>query len=363
MGGHFARGAMDPPLSRRVTDWGKTNPAMANIPMTDPQFDVLTIGNAIVDVIAKVDDAFIAREKLVKGSMNLIDEARAEELYGHMGPAQEVSGGSAGNTAAGVGSFGGRAAYFGKIKRDQLGDIFRHDMKTQGVHFNSVAAADGPATARSFILVTPDSERTMNTYLGACVNLTTADIEDAVVKASRVTYMEGYLYDRPDAKDAFRRASDIARAANRLTSVTLSDSFCVERHRDDFLHLIRSRIDIVFANETEIKSLYQTQNFNGAVEAIRKDCTIAVLTRSEKGSVIVRGKETVEVPAHTVSKIVDVTGAGDLFAAGFLFGFTREMPLRRCAELGGLAAAEVISHVGARPEVNLKDHAQAAGLL
>jgi len=331
--------------------------------MNDPQFDVLTIGNAIVDVISKVDDAFIAREKLVKGSMNLIDETRAEELYSHMGPAREVSGGSAGNTAAGVASLGGRAAYFGKIKNDQLGDIFRHDMKTQGVHFNSVAASEGPATARSFILVTPDSERTMNTYLGACVNLTTADIEDAVVKASRVTYMEGYLYDRPDAKDAFRRASDVARAANRPTSVTLSDSFCVERHREDFLHLIRSRIDIVFANETEIKSLYQTQNFNGALEAIRKDCAIAVLTRSEKGSVIVRGTETVEVPAHKVSNIVDVTGAGDLFAAGFLFGFTREMPLRRCAELGGLAAAEVISHVGARPEVNLRDHAQAAGLL
>jgi sugar/nucleoside kinase (ribokinase family) len=331
--------------------------------MSGPQFDVLTIGNAIVDVIARVDDAFIAREKLVKGSMNLIDEPRAEELYAHMGPAREVSGGSAGNTAAGVASFGGRAAYFGKIKRDQLGDIFRHDMKTQGVHFNSVAASDGPATARSFILVTPDSERTMNTYLGACVNLTTADIEEAVVKDARVTYMEGYLYDRPEAKDAFRRACDIARAANRLTSVTLSDSFCVERHRDDFLHLIRSRIDIVFANETEIKSLYQTQNFNGALEAIRKDCAIAVLTRSEKGSVVVRGGETVEVPAHPVSRIVDVTGAGDLYAAGFLFGFTRELPLRRCAELGGFAAAEVISHVGARPEVSLLEHAQVTGLI
>lgn len=331
--------------------------------MTDTRFDVLTIGNAIVDVIARVGDDFIAREQLVKGSMNLIDEARAEQLYSVMGPAQEVSGGSAGNTAAGVASFGGRAAYFGKIKKDQLGDIYRHDMRSQGVHFETAAATAGPATARSFILVTPDSERTMNTYLGACVNLTTADIDEATVKASRVTYMEGYLYDRPEAKDAFRRASDIARAANRLTSVTLSDSFCVERHRDDFLHLIRSRIDIVFANETEIKSLYQTQNFNGAMEAIRKDCAVAVLTRSEKGSVIVRGSETVEVPARKIDKVVDVTGAGDLYAAGFLFGLTREMPLRRCAELGGLAAAEVISHVGARPEVSLKEHASMAGLL
>ncbi len=331
--------------------------------MTDTRFDVLTIGNAIVDVIARVDDAFISRENLVKGSMNLIDEARAEQLYSAMGPAQEVSGGSAGNTAAGVASFGGKAAYFGKIKRDQLGDIYRHDMRAQGVHFESVAAINGPATARSFILVTPDSERTMNTYLGACVNLTTADIDERVVKDSRVTYMEGYLYDRPEAKDAFRRASDIARAANRLTSVTLSDSFCVERHRDDFLHLIRSRIDIVFANETEIKSLYQTQNFQGAMEAIRGDCAVAVLTRSEKGSVIVRGNETVEVPARHIDQVVDVTGAGDLYAAGFLFGFTRELPLKRCAELGGLAAAEVISHVGARPEVNLHDHAAKAGLI
>jgi len=331
--------------------------------MTDIRFDVLTIGNAIVDVIARVEDSFIAREKLVKGSMNLIDEARAEQLYAAMGPAREVSGGSAGNTAAGVASFGGRAAYFGKVKKDQLGDIYRHDMRAQGVHFDTAAATDGPATARSFILVTPDSERTMNTYLGACVNLTAADIDEATVQASRVTYMEGYLYDRPEAKDAFRRASDIARAAKRLTSVTLSDSFCVERHRDDFMHLIRSRIDIVFANETEIKSLYQTQNFNGAMEAIRRDCAVAVLTRSEKGSVIVRGNETVEVPAHGVAKVIDVTGAGDLYAAGFLFGYTRDMPLKRCAELGGLAAAEVISHVGARLEVNFMAHATAAGLL
>ncbi|MCA0431648.1 MAG: adenosine kinase [Proteobacteria bacterium] len=331
--------------------------------MQETDFDVLTIGNAIVDVLARVDEQFIAREKLVKGSMNLIDEARAEELYAHMGPAREVSGGSAGNTAAGVASFGGRAAYFGKVKQDQLGEIYRHDMKAQGVHFATPAAGDGPATARSFILVTPDSERTMNTYLGACVNLTTADIDEKVVKAARVTYMEGYLYDRPEAKEAFRAAATIARGARRLTSITLSDSFCVERHRDDFLDLIRNRIDIVFANETEIKSLYQTQNFDGAMQAIRRDCPVAVLTRSEKGSVIVRGPDTVEVPAHPVTQVVDVTGAGDLYAAGFLFGFTREMPLARCAQLGSLAAAEVISHIGARPEVNLAVHAKAAGLL
>jgi sugar/nucleoside kinase (ribokinase family) len=295
--------------------------------------------------------------------MNLIDEPRAEQLYADMGPAREVSGGSAGNTAAGVASFGGRSAYFGKIRNDQLGDIYRHDMKSQGVHFETPSAVEGPATARSFILVTPDSERTMNTYLGACVNLNEADIDATVVKDTRVTYMEGYLYDKPQAKKAFRAAAGFARSANRLTSVTLSDSFCVERHRDDFLDLIRSSIDIVFANETEIKSLYKTQNFQGALDAIRRDCPIAVLTRSDKGSVVVRGSEVVEVKAHPVARVADVTGAGDLYAAGFLFGFTREMPLQRCAELGGLAAAEVISHVGARPEVSLAAHAKALNLL
>lgn len=331
--------------------------------MSDPRFDVLTIGNAIVDVIAKVDEGFIQAEALVKGSMNLIDEARAEHLSSVMGPARQISGGSAGNTAAGIASFGGTAAYFGKIRGDALGNIYRQDMRDIGVHFTTPADQQGPATARSFILVTPDSERTMNTYLGACVNLNETDIDEAVVAGSRVTYMEGYLFDKPQAKAAFRRAAQISRSANRLTSVTLSDSFCVERHRADFLALIRSSIDIVFANESEIKTLYETQSFDGALAAIRQDCAIAVLTRSEKGSVVVRGSEVVEVPAHRVEKIVDVTGAGDLYAAGFLFGFTREMPLSRCAELGSLAAAEVISHVGARPEVNLHDLARASRLL
>jgi sugar/nucleoside kinase (ribokinase family) len=331
--------------------------------MQDCRFDVLTIGNAIVDVIAKVGEDFVARENLVKGSMNLIDEIRAETLYAHMGPATEMSGGSAGNTAAGIASFGGNAAYFGKVRNDQLGEIFRHDMTSQGVHFGSKAASSGPATARSFILVTPDGERTMNTYLGACVNLDAADIDASIVKEARVTYMEGYLYDKPAAMEAFREAARISRNANRLTAITLSDSFCVERHREDFLDLIRSQIDIVFANETELKSLYQTQNYQGAVDAIRKDCTIAVLTRSEKGSMVVRGDDTIEVPAHPVAEVVDVTGAGDLYAAGFLFGFTRDHDLARCAKLGGLAAAEVISHVGARPLVNLQDLARQENLV
>jgi sugar/nucleoside kinase (ribokinase family) len=330
--------------------------------MTD-QIDVLTIGNAIVDVIAKVDENFITAEQLVKGSMNLIDEDRAQSLYGHMGPATEISGGSAGNTAAGVASFGGRAAYFGKVRDDQLGAIYRHDMRSLGVRFDSAAASDGPATARSFILVTPDGERTMNTYLGACVNLDERDVDADIVKASAVTYMEGYLYDKPAAMTAFRAAAKISQAAGRLTSITLSDSFCVERHRDAFLDLIRTSIDIVFANETEIKALYKIQSFSGAIDAARLDCPLVVVTRSEKGSVIVKGQDTIEVPAHPVKTVVDVTGAGDLYAAGFLFGHTSGKPLAHCARLGSLAAAEVISHVGARPEVNLATLAREQGLL
>jgi sugar/nucleoside kinase (ribokinase family) len=331
--------------------------------MTGSDFDVLCIGNAIVDVIARVDDNFVNRHGLVKGSMNLIDEARAEQLYAGMGQAVEVSGGSAGNTAAGIASLGGRAAYFGKVKNDQLGAIFRHDMRAQGVSFDTQPAEDGPATARSFILVTPDSERTMNTYLGACVNFTAADVDAAAVEGAKVTYMEGYLWDRPEAKEAFKLAAKIARAAGRKTSITLSDSFCVERHRDSFLELIRKDIDIVFANESEIKSLYQTGSFDEARQAIARDCAIAVLTRSEAGCVIVKGSEVHASPAHPVSKVVDVTGAGDLFAAGFLHGFTNGKSLMEAAQIGSMAAAEVISHIGARPEINLAAEARRLGLL
>lgn len=331
--------------------------------MTGSGFDVLCIGNAIVDVIAKVDEGFVIRHGLVKGSMNLIDEARAEQLYADMGQAIEISGGSAGNTAAGIASLGGRAAYFGKVKNDQLGAIFQHDMRAQGVSFDTKPAVDGAATARSFILVTPDSERTMNTYLGACMNFTTADVDANAVEAAHVTYMEGYLWDRPEAKEAFKLAAKIARAAGRKTSITLSDSFCVERHRDSFLDLIRNDIDIVFANETEIKSLYQTDSFDEARQAIARDCPIAVLTRSEAGCVVVSGSEVLASPAHPVSKVIDVTGAGDLFAAGFLFGFTHGRSLMESARIGSMAAAEVISHIGARPEVNLAAEAKRLGLL
>lgn len=331
--------------------------------MDRSKFDVLCIGNAIVDVIARVDDSFVSHHGLVKGSMNLIDEPRAEFLYSDMGQAVEISGGSAGNTAAGIASLGARAAYFGKVKDDQLGAIFRHDMRAQGVHFDTPAAKDGPATARSFILVTPDGERTMNTFLGACVNFSPVDVDKEVVSAAQVTYMEGYLWDRPEAKKAFKQAARFAKEAGRKTSITLSDSFCVERHRESFLDLIRSDIDIVFANEAEIKSLYQTQNFDGAMQAIARDCSVAVLTRSAAGCVVVRGAEVHAAPAHPVNRVVDVTGAGDLFAAGFLVGYTSGKPLAQCAQLGALAAAEVISHVGARPEINLRAHAKSVGVL
>jgi sugar/nucleoside kinase (ribokinase family) len=331
--------------------------------VAETRFDVLCIGNAIVDVLARVEDSFLAKHGLTKGMMRLIDEQTADQLYGDMGPAIEVSGGSAGNTAAGIASFGGRAAYFGKVKNDQLGDVFAHDLRAQGVSFDSERASTGPATARSFILVTPDGERTMNTYLGACVNLTTDDIDMEVVTSSLVTYMEGYLWDRPEAKEAFQRAAQIARNAGRKTAITLSDSFCVDRHRDSFLELIRNQIDIVFANEAEICSLYQTPDFDVAREAARADCEIAVLTRSELGCVIVQGEQTRTVPAHRVSKVVDATGAGDLFAAGFLYGLTTGLPLDHCARLGVLAAAEVITHLGARPERKLAEHARSGGLL
>ncbi len=318
-------------------------------------FDVLGIGNAIVDVISHADDAFLAKHGLVKGSMALIDEARAEALYAAMGPGVEISGGSCGNTVAGVASFGGRGAYVGKVRNDQLGQVFAHDLRTTGVAFDTAPATDGPATARSLILVTPDAQRTMNTYLGACTRLGPDDIDLAQVAAAQVTYVEGYLWDPPEAKKAVIKAFDAAHAHQRKVSITLSDAFCVDRYREEFHGLIRDKVDILFANEAEIKSLYQVAKFEEAVAAVRKDAKIAALTRSEKGSIVVAGKETHQVPAAPVTRLVDTTGAGDLYAAGFLFGYTHGRPLAECARLGGIAAAEIISHVGARPEKTLKD--------
>jgi sugar/nucleoside kinase (ribokinase family) len=318
------------------------------------QYDVLCIGNAIVDIIAQCDDAFLSENGIVKGAMNLIDAERAELLYARMGPAIEASGGSAGNTAAGVAGFGGRAAYFGKVADDELGRIYAHDIRAQGVAFDTTPLPGEPPTARSMIFVTPDGERSMNTYLGACVELGPEDVEDDKARGAKVTYFEGYLWDPPRAKEAIRLAAAHAHQAGREVSMTLSDPFCVDRYRDEFLELMRSgTVDIVFANESEAKSLYRTGSFETALEAIRRDCRIAAVTRSELGSVIVRGDETVVIDAVRIDELVDTTGAGDLYAAGFLHGLTVGRPLAECAQLGSLAAAEVISHLGARPQASL----------
>jgi len=328
------------------------------------QYDVLCIGNAIVDIIAQCDEVFLETNGIIKAAMNLIDARRAELLYSRMGPAIEASGGSAGNTAAGVASFGGRAAYFGKVARDHLGEIYAHDIRAQGVAFDTKPLESGAPTARSMIFVTPDGERSMNTYLGACVELGPEDVEPEKARAAAVTYFEGYLWDPPRAKEAIRQTAAIAHAAGREVSMTLSDSFCVDRYRGEFLDLMRSRtVDLVFANSHEIRSLYQTDSFDEAVAAIRKDCRIAVVTRSEKGSVVVRGDETVVIQATTIKELVDTTGAGDLYAAGFLHGYTRGRDLKTCGDLGSLAAGLVIQQVGPRPRQNLRHEAERAGLL
>lgn len=328
------------------------------------QYDVLCIGNAIVDIIAQCDDDFLVENRIIKGAMNLIDAERAELLYSRMGPAIEASGGSAGNTAAGVASFGGRAAYFGKVSQDHLGHIFTHDIKAQGVAFDTNPLAGTPPTARSMIFVTADGERSMNTYLGACVELGPEDVEADKASGAKVTYFEGYLWDPPRAKEAIRLTAAHAHAAGREVSMTLSDPFCVDRYREEFLDLMRSgTVDIVFANESEAKSLYQTESFEQAMELIRKDCKIAAVTRSELGSVIVRGDETVEVDAIEIARLVDTTGAGDLYAAGFLFGYTTGRSLEDCGKLGSLAAGLVIQQIGPRPRQNLREEAEQLGLL
>jgi len=323
--------------------------------MTDFHFDTTCIGNAIVDVISKVEDKFLEEENLVKNSMNLIDEDRAEQLYARMGAAIEISGGSAGNTAAGVASLGGRSNYIGKVKNDQLGSIFAHDIRAMGVNFDTQMADSGPATARSFILVTPDAHRTMNTYLGACVELGPDDIDPAIIRSSQVTYMEGYLWDPEGGKAAFRKAAEISHEAGQRVSLTLSDSFCVDRFRDEFKDFIGGGVDILFANEDEIKSLYQTEDLSEAIAAVRNQVEIACVTRSAEGSLIVEGDNSIEIAADTSVEVVDTTGAGDLYASGFLYGFTNGRSLAESGAIASLAAAEVISHVGARPEKNLKE--------
>jgi sugar/nucleoside kinase (ribokinase family) len=327
------------------------------------RFDILGIGNAIVDVIARTDDDFLIAQKMQKGGMALIDEPRAKAIYDAMGPAIQISGGSAANTTVGVASFGARAAFVGKVKDDELGRIFSHDIAKAGVTFDTRRATGGPSTARSYIMVTPDGERTMNTFLGAAQNLHPDDIDEAAITAAAITYLEGYLWDPKDAKDAFLKAAKIAHGANRMVALTLSDAFCVDRYRAEFLKLVRDGVvDLLFANEAELKSLYETADFDTALSALRKDAKLAAVTRSEKGCVVV-SRDTVEaVPAAPIARLVDTTGAGDLFAAGFLAGIARGRDHVTAGRLGALAAAEVIQHLGARPETSLKALAQEAGL-
>ena len=316
--------------------------------------DVVGLGNAIVDVIAHAEDAFLAAEGMAKGAMTLIEAERAETLYARMGPGVESSGGSAANTMAGIASLGGRAAFIGKVKDDQLGAIFAHDIRAAGVAFRTRPARGGAPTARCLSVVPPDAQRTMNTYLGASVELGPEDVDEALIAAAQVTYLEGYLWDRPRAKDAFRKAARIAHEAGRQVALTLSDPFCVERHRAEFQELVRGPVDILFANEAEIRALWQVRDFDAALSATRGLVQIAALTRSEKGSVVLSNGKTESVPAEPVQRVVDTTGAGDLFAAGFLHGLTQGRPPAEAARIGAIAAAEVIAHVGARPERPLK---------
>ncbi|MCF8476741.1 MAG: adenosine kinase [Pseudolabrys sp.] len=331
--------------------------------MTAPRYDVLGIGNAIVDVIARAEDDFLVAQGMHKGGMALIDEARAAAIYDAMGPASESSGGSAANTIVGVASFGGRAAFIGKVKDDELGKAFAHDIRAARVTFDAKPANDGPSTARCYIMVTPDGERTMNTFLGAAQDLKPSDIDEAAVAAAAVVYLEGYLWDPPQAKAAFVKAAEIAHKNSRKVALTLSDSFCVDRYRAEFLDLIRKgTVDILFANEHELLSLYETPVFDTAVKALRGEAKLAVVTRSEKGCVVVSRDAVDAVQAMLIDKVVDVTGAGDLFAAGFLVGHSHGKDHRTAARLGALAAAEVIQHIGARPGVSLKALAAENGL-
>jgi adenosine kinase len=331
--------------------------------MTSAKYDVLGIGNAIFDVLVKTDEGFLARHGMTKGGMALIDEARATAIYRDMGPAVEMSGGSAANTIVGLANFGARTAYVGKVREDQIGRLYSHDIRAAGVAFQTKPAADGPATGCSYILVTPDGERTMNTYLGAAQQLSPDDIDAAEIAASRIIYLEGYLWDPKNAKEAFVKAATIAHDAGRQVALTLSDAFCVDRYREEFLDLMRGgTVDLVFANEAELHSLYQTSDFDTALKLLRADVSLGVVTRSEKGCVVASSDAITAVPAFPIRQMVDTTGAGDLFAAGFLFGLVRGVGHEMAGRLGALAAAEVIQHIGARPQTSLRDLAQQNGL-
>jgi fructokinase len=321
--------------------------------VTEVGFDILGIGNAMVDVTTRVEDTFLSRHDMHKGAMILVDAAAAEALYAAMPPGIESSGGSAGNTCAAAAVLGARVAYLGKVADDQLGNVFAHDIRALGVHFPSARLTGGTPTARCLILVTPDGQRTMNTYLGACVTFGEDDVDEDLVAAASVTYLEGYLFDPPAAQAAFQRAAAVAHRAGRQVALSLSDAFCVDRHRAAFRDLVSGHVDILFANETEITSLYEKNTFEEAAEVARSDVNLAALTRSEAGSVILRGSETVMIAAEP-TRVVDTTGAGDAYAAGFLAGWTAGRPLPECGRIGSLAAAEVIGHYGARPEADLR---------
>lgn len=320
--------------------------------MANPQYDVVAIGNAIVDILAHVDNVFLNKAGLKKGAMTLIDEAQSNRLYELMGPATEVSGGSAANTAAGLASFGAKTAFIGKVRNDQLGNIFRHDIQAAGVDFKSKASIKGAATARCMVFVTPDSHRTLQTYLGACVTLSTNDVPKTLIESSSITYLEGYLWDSPAAAAACNQAINYAKKKGKKISLSLSDPYCVERHRQEFQELCKMT-DILFANDSEIMALWQTERLADAVEQTRRYVPLAAVTQGAVGSLIINKQETIPIKAAPVKQIVDTTGAGDLYAAGFLYGFVQGYPLKDCGAIASLAAAEVISHLGARPAVNL----------
>lgn len=331
--------------------------------MAKAHFDVTGIGNAIVDIIGRCDDAYLAKIGADKGSMRLVDASAIAKIYSGMGPATEMSGGSAANTIAGVASFGGKAGFIGKVADDEFGRIFSHDIRSIGVNFASAPVAGSQPTSRSLILVTPDGERTMNTYLGISTDLDHGQIDGDLIADNAILYLEGYLFDRDDAKAAFRAALAQAKRADRKVALTLSDGFCVDRHRAEFLDLIQSGVDILFANEKEIMSLYETGIFDDAANRASRDTKLAVLTRSAKGSIILNEGTTTKIDAVRIDEVVDTTGAGDLYAAGFLYGYSQGHSLETCGKLASLAAAEVISHVGARPQAGLAQLACEKGLI
>ena len=315
--------------------------------------DALTIGNALVDVLATVDEGFLVRENIVKGSMNLVDIKRSKHLHSLVNSRTEMSGGSAANTAYGLASLGGRAGFIGKISADRLGESFSHDLDTVGVKFFPGVTCETEDTGRCLIVVTPDGNRTMNTFLGAASLLDAADVSKTAVQSAAVVFLEGYLFDKDAAKEAFRTAAEYAHAAGRKVALTLSDSFCVDRHRADFLSLVKNDIDILFSNEDELKALYQVDSINDGLHQLRDDCEFAAVTRNEHGSVVIDGDEVVIIDAEPVDSVVDATGAGDMYAAGFLYGFVRGKPIEQCGKIGSIVASEVITHMGPRPLVPL----------